>query len=142
MSYNPNDNPNWSRVYYAITVDMAVRGNFVLGTGETAKEAIESAIPNIKYLFRLSEVTLIREHIECIKRLNLNKGMLTRSSLGGMKYNELNMRYCEAKIHIYGRDRGYNGMSYVLSRKYGNFAEYCYYESSYNRASTRQMTCS
>lgn len=139
MSYNPNDNPNWDRVYYAITIDMAVRGNFVLGTGETPKEAIETAIPNIKHLFRISDVTLVRNHIESVKRLTINKGMLVESTLTGMHFNEVNLRYCDAKTHIYGRDRGYNGMSYVLSRKYGNFAEYCYYESSYNRASTRQM---
>ena len=136
------NNPDWNRAYYAVTIDMATRGNFVLGSGETELEAIEVAISNIRYLIRHTEVTLTRTHIESIKRLRLDKGMLVPSALHGMRYNELNLRFCDAKIHIYGQDRGYNGMSYVLSTKIANFAEYCYYEDSYYTASTRQMIIS
>lgn len=142
MADNPNNNPNWDRVYFAITIDMAVRGNFVLGSGETEKEAIECALSNLRYLFKASEVTITENHTESIKRLKLNKGILCPSTVYGHMYNEVNLRYCDAKIHIYGKDRGYNGMSYVLSRKYSNFAEYCYYDESYYKSARRQMTVS
>lgn len=139
MKYNPNDNPDWSKVHIAITIDMATRGNFVLGSGETEREALECALNSIRLLIPLGNKRLMEDHMESLKHLSLNNGMLVRSATTGRMYNRLHMRYCDAKIHIYGRDRGYNGMSYILSTKYANFAEYCYYDKDYYTASRRFM---
>lgn len=139
MECDPISRPDWSKAYYCVTIDMATRGNFILGAGITKREAKEKAISNLMHLFPLNRASIIYEHSECIRNLDIYYGMMPRANVRGQTYNRLNMRYCEAKIYIYGQERGYNGMSYVLSRKIANFAEYCCYYKSYHNGIHLQM---
>lgn len=139
MEEAPHYNFDWSRAYYCITIDMSTRGNLVLGAGATKEEAKSIAITNLVHLFPMSRSSLIYEHAECIRNLDIYYGMMPRSNTRGETYNRLNMRFCEAKIFIYGEHKGYNGMCYILSNKIANFAEYCCYYPSYHNAIRLQM---
>ncbi len=139
MKDTPDDRTNCSRAYYCITIDMSTRGNFVLGAGESKNDAKKAAISNLVYIFSMGYASLIYEHAECIRNLDIYYGMLARSNTRGETYNRLNMRFCESKIFEEGEEKGYNGMSYVLSQTIANYAVYCSRHTCYHEASHLQM---
>lgn len=134
-----SDDIDMSQVFYCVTIDMSTRGNFVLGAGKTKRETKELAISNLVHIFPLSQATILYEHSECIRNLDIYYGMMPRAKLRGQTYNRLNMRYCDAKIYHEGKKDGFNGMAYTLSQEVANLAEYCCSYKSYHNGIHLQM---
>lgn len=127
-----NNNPDWDSIYYCVTVDMPPRGNFILGASETREGAKSKAASNVMLLgIGRMGFSNYHKHAQSIMMLDLYYGMLVDSTENSSQFNRYSMRLCEAKVYIYGEDRGYDGMSYILSDEYENLALFANYYDSY-----------
>lgn len=103
------ESEDWSKLYYAIIRVKINKTIDVVGIGSTKMLCRTSALNNAME----TRTHISENYIRYLESLDI--GMSRRVFYEGCEYA---MVYCEAKVYIYGKRYGYNGMLVVYDPTY------------------------